>query len=39
MHRELLLGYLGKRVKKVFLDEVTLKQGFTDVLDIARPGA
>ena len=34
--RAFLLGSLVKRVKKIFLNEVTLKQGFTDVLEIAR---
>lgn len=36
MDRVFLLGSLVKRVKKIFLDDVTLKQGFTDVLEVAR---
>ena len=36
MDRAFLLGSLVKRVKKIFLNEVTLKRGFTDVLEIAR---
>lgn len=36
VYMELLLGYLEEGVKKVFLDEMTFKQGFTDVQE--KPG-
>lgn len=39
VHVELLLlvGYLGKGVKKGFLDKMTFTQGFTDVQERASP--